>query len=167
MLYYKTNVHSFKVNKGSLKRGYVFLCAYYSLIYNGYQFSRDQLISTLGIDPQVISEAEKNIKRIFEDIPAYSSMFEEAFCPGIWGILQKSCNGKVLVEEVKKLLAKNGNSKLNLYSIIYYIFNQKYPNRIKVIYNDCEQFVTYDFLNKMCGSFASQTVRRNIEVLKK
>ena len=47
IIYYHTNPFGFKEIKGSLKKGYIFMCVYYSLIYNNHFIEKEQLLSAV------------------------------------------------------------------------------------------------------------------------
>jgi len=167
MLYYKDNKLGFQMNKGSLKRGYIFLCLWYSLVYHRYQIERDSIVCMSDIQYRDIPEAEKNIKRLFENNPKYSFIYSEnGDCLGLFDILLKSCNGKKMVELVKEYQSRFPKSKQYTYAIVYYLYNQHFDSRVKITRDNSEQFVTYDFLNTFCGSFASQTIRKLITQIK-
>ena len=73
LIYYNTNPYSFTLMKGSLKMGYIFLCVYYSLIYNNWFIDIEKLMEHADkIRLKDLPQADKNMKMIFSGVHGYS-----------------------------------------------------------------------------------------------
>jgi hypothetical protein len=174
IIYYKTNNFNFTEMKGSLKKGYIFLCLYYSLIYNNNFIEKETLMDHSGsIRLKDLPVADKNIKLIFNGIKGYSFMYS-SFHGSInpKQFLSKTINinkSELLIcienviEETKNIVP---STKLGIYAIIYFVCNNYYKFRVKIKYKDTETFVTYKILNEMFEPFASATVRKITDQLR-
>ena len=160
--------------KGSLKKGYIFLCIYYSLIYNNNFIEKETLMDYAGsIRLKDLPVADKNIKLIFNGMKNYSFMYS-SFHGSInpKNFLSKTTNIdknqllktiEIVIEETKSIVP---STKIGIYSIIYFVCNNYYNFRVKIIYNENETFVTYKILNEMFESFASATIRKITDQLR-
>jgi hypothetical protein len=78
MEYYKTNTLRLNVNKGNLKKGYILLCIYYSLMYYKQLISKEKLVRSIpDYNISYLPIANKNILRIFENVHGYEFMFAQ------------------------------------------------------------------------------------------
>ena len=60
------------VNKGELKKGYIILCIFYSLIYNKKSISTERVLRSIKESrSSYLPQAKENILRIFENTPGY------------------------------------------------------------------------------------------------
>jgi len=174
ILYYSTNPFNFTDMKGSLKKGYVFLCIYYSLIYNNNFIEKETLMDHAGnIRLKDLPLADKNMKLIFNGVKGYQFMYS-SFHGSInpRKFLSKTTNidkNQLLktienvIEETKSIVP---STKLGIYSIIYFVCNNYYNFRVRIIFNEIDTFVTYKILNEIFESFASATVRKITDQLR-
>jgi len=173
MIYYKDNPFGFTENKGSLKNGYIFLCVYYSFIYNGVSIKIEKLMeSSEKTRLKDLPTAQKNIKMIFNNVNGYSFINKITVFTNYSILFKKTLNisnqeliAKIenVIEETKELIA---SSNLKLYSVIYFVCNDYYPFKVKVIFNETETRITYDLLNKVIEPFSSSTVRKITDQLR-
>jgi hypothetical protein len=174
IIYYKTNKFGFTEMKGSLKKGYIFLCLYYSLIYNNNFIEKETLMDYAGsIRLKDLPIADKNIKLIFNGIKAYSfiySSFYGSINPKEFLSKTININKSELLKCIENVIEQTKNivpsSKLGIYAIIYFVCNNYYNFRVKIKYKDIETFVTYKILNEMFEPFASATVRKITDQLR-
>jgi hypothetical protein len=171
LLYYKDNPFGFTENKGGLKSGYIFLCVYYSFIYNNVNIDKQELLryseKTRLSDLPI---AEKNMKMIFNHVKGYSFMNESKTFN--LNFLKTALNipGRKLLLKIEAIIQETQEfiptSKLGIYSIVYFTCNDYYPFKVKIIYKDRECAVTYSVLNEVFGSYASSTVRKLTDQLR-
>jgi len=168
VIYYKDNPFGFTENKGSLKKGYIFLCIYYSLIYNNNYIEKEKLMDYSGkIRLKDLPTADKNIKLIFNGINGYSFLyysFHGSINPNIFLNFTLNIKSKELLKTIENVIEETKGfiplTKLGIYSIIYFVCNSYFNYRVKIRYNEIESFVTYKILNEMFESFSSATVRK-------
>ena len=160
IIYYHTNPFGFKEIKGSLKKGYIFMCVYYSLIYNNHFIEKEKLLSG-NFHLKNLPLAEKNMKKIF------NNKFNEPFInlnPNNFLNFSINIKSKELLKTIENIIEETKSfiplTNLGIYSIIYFVCNNYFNYRIKITFNENESFVTYKILNEMFGSFASATVRK-------
>jgi hypothetical protein len=174
IIYYKTNPFNFTEMKGSLKKGYIFLCLYYSLIYNNNFVEKEKLMEHSGsIRLKDLPIADKNMKLIFNGIKGYSFMyssFHGSINPKQFLSKTTNINKSELLKSIENVIEETKHivpsTKLGIYSIIYFVCNDYYNFRVKIMYNDTESFVTYKILNEMFEPFASATVRKITDQLR-
>ena len=158
IIYYHTNPFGFKEIKGSLKKGYIFMCVYYSLIYNNHFIEKEQLLSG-NFHLKDLPLAEKNMKKI-------NLSFNFKINPNPNNFLNFSLNikSKELLKTIENVIEETKDfipsTKLGIYSIIYFVCNNYFNYRVKITFKFVETLVTYKILNEMFGSFASATVRK-------
>ena len=166
LIYYKQNPYGFTDVKGSLKKGYILLCIYYSLIYNNFFIEKEKLIQDTLIRLKDIPLADKNIKLIFQNVPGYSFLYNK-FHGSIKEIFGSISNPKMflstcinikskdLLKTIENVIEETNNfippTKLGIYSVVYYVCNNYFPYRVKIIYS---------ILNNVFEPFASATVRK-------
>ena len=170
-MYYKDNPFGFAENKGSLKSGYIFLSLYYSFLYNNINIDKQELLryseKTRLSD---LPTAEKNMKIIFSHVKGYS--FMKNFKSFNLNFLKTSLNipGRELIQKIETVIEETQEfiplSKLGIYSIVYFVCNNYYPFKVKIIYNDRETSVIYSILNEIFGPFSSSTVRKLTDQLR-
>jgi hypothetical protein len=172
MIYYTNteNPNPYNLNeiKGSLKKGYLFMCVYYSLIFNGYYMDREKLMEqSEKIRFRDLPLAERNMKRIFEGIHGYdflNNSFHGTYNPG--NFLSKSTNiqSKELIQIIEKVIEETKSfvpsTKLGIYSLLYFVCNEYLPYKVKIMFKGLETRVTYKVLDSIFGTYASATVRK-------
>ena len=174
LIYYNTNPYGFTYMKGSLKKGYIFLCVYYSLIYNNQYIDIEKLMEySHGFRLKDIPVAQKNMKLIFQGVQGYSFLNKQYYGTNFKNILNTSTNIKYkeliklienVIEETKDFVP---STKLGIYSVIYFVCNDYLPYKVKIVYNGSESRVTYKILDELFGSYASATVRKITDQLLK
>jgi len=174
VIYYKDNPFGFTENKGSLKKGYIFLCIYYSLIYNNNYIEKEKLMDYSGkIRLKDLPTADKNIKLIFNGINGYSFLyysFHGSINPNNFLNFTLNIKSKELLKTIENVIEETKGfiplTKLGIYSIIYFVCNNYYNFRVRIIFNEIDTFVTYKILNEIFESFASATVRKITDQLR-
>ena len=166
IIYYNTNPFRFNENKSSLKNGYIFLCVYYAFIFNGIPINREKLM--IHFDKarlNFLPTAEKNMKMIFPNLD-FKKNLNLNFLNNSLNI--KSNELKSIIENVIEA-TKNfvPSTQLGVYSIIYFVCNEWFPYRVKIIFESKETFVTYNLLNQIFEHFSSSTVRKITDQLRK
>ena len=165
---FEGNVYKLNEMKGSLKKGYIFMCVYYSLIHNGYYIDRATIMEqSEKIRFRDLPQAEKNIKLIFNGVSGYQ--FLNKSYHGTWnpnGVFSKTTNFEPkefkklverVIEETKSFVP---STKLGMYSLLYFICNQYLTYKIKIMYNEVETRVTYKVLDNIFGSYGNPTIRK-------
>jgi hypothetical protein len=174
IVYYASNPFNFTENKGSLKRGYIFLCIYYSLIYNNKPINREQLMDYAGtIRLKDLPVAEKNIKMIFNGVRGNEFIYNSSsqnFNPKNFLSNTVNINSRDLLKTIEKVFEETKiivpSSTLGIYSVVYFVCNSYYPFKVKIIYRQKETTVTYSLLNEVFQPFASATVRKITDQLR-
>jgi hypothetical protein len=175
LIYYKDNPFGFTDIRGSLKKGYIFLCVYYSLIYNNNYIDRATLIENSDtIRLKDIPLADENMKKIFNGVKGYSFLnksYHGSINPGKFLSNTVNIKSKELLKKIEIVIEETKSfvplTKLGIYSIIYFVCNDYLPFKVKIMYNENETRVTYKILNEVFGSFASATVRKITDSLLK
>jgi hypothetical protein len=174
IIYYRTNPFGFSENKGSLKRGYIFLCIYYALIYNNNFVERERLIEFTDtfIHLRDLPVAERNIKIIFNGVTGYDFIFYNNIKINFKNFLSKTVNinSRELLKQIETVIEATKpfipSTTLGVYSIIYFVCNFYYPFKVKIIYQNTQTTVTYNLLNEVFEPFASSTVRKITDQLR-
>lgn len=175
VIYYNTNPYGFTHMKGSLKKGYIFLCVYYALIYNNYYIELEKLME--DADRTRLKDlplAQKNMKMIFEGVQGYSFLnkyYHGSINPGNFLKNTVNINSRELINLIENVIEETKafvpSTKLGIYSIIYFVCNEYLSFKIKIIYKGIETRVTYKVLDEVFGSYASATVRKITDQLLK
>lgn len=167
LVYYSSNPFNFTENKGSLKRGYIFLCVYYSLVYNNRPVDRERLMDDAGtIRLKDLPVAEKNIKMIFNGVRGYEFITSDKmvtnFNPNNFLSNTLNINSRDLLNTIRKVIEEEDipSTTLGIYSVVYFVCNNYYPFKVKINYHNLETSVTYSLLNQVFQPFASATVRK-------
>jgi len=165
MIYYHTNPFNFMQMKGSLKKGYILLSVYYSFIYNN-QFIEKEKLLTGNIRLKDLPNAEANMKIIFkgkfhENFKHYLKFLKSPINVKSKELLKTIDN---VIEETTEVVP---STKLGIYSIIYFVCNNYFPFKVKIMFNNSETFITYPLLNEIIGPFSSPTVRKITDKLVK
>jgi len=169
VIYYNTNPYGFAYMKGSLKRGYIFLSVYYSLIYNGYDTDLENLIQySEKTRLKDIPQADKNIRRIFGGVHGYSFLNKKVQVnPGNFLSKSININPSQLIQTIENVVEETRNfiplTKLSMYSIIYFVCNEYLPYKVKIEFNNAQTRVTYKVLDQIFGNYSSATVRKIID----
>ena len=169
LIYYKQNPYSFTENKASLKNGYIFLCVFYSMVYNNVYVTIPSLMDHSGkIRLRDLPTAERNIKMIFNGVNGYTFM-KNKLTINPKNVFNKTVNidHKKFLDDINKILEETQEStSLGLYSIVYFVSNYYYPFKVKLLFNGGLTSVTYEFLNGIYEPFSSPTVRKIIDELR-
>jgi hypothetical protein len=144
--YYRTNPDYFKKIYGTLKKGYIALCVYYSL---DIQITKEQLAEYFKYSVSDLFEANKNMKTIFGNRLSKKTV---ELC-GMKKVLTNNFNESVL-ESIQKVIndlpVKNPK---NIAAAIYYTVSIPiakggvYPSKLKLKNGD---YVTLEFISKFC-----------------
>ena len=114
--YYKTNEYNFKSNSQSIKRGYIALVVWYSLINSQINISRENLVSyfnkTIVAD---LFESDKYLKRIISKLPTLRN--------NLCGMEQslKDKIGTDLLDKIFKVIENFDSSPKYTAAAVYYI----------------------------------------------
>jgi len=172
LIYYKQNPFGFSEIKASLKNGYIFLCIFYSFIYNNIYVTIPSLMDHAGkIRLRDLPIAERNMKMIFNGIKGYSFM-ERSVTINPKNVFNKTVNidHKQFLHDISKILQETQefipNTSLGVYSVVYFICNYYYSFKVKLEYNETLTLVTYDLLNAIYEPFSSATVRKLTDQLR-
>ena len=144
--YYRTNPDSFKKNYGTLKKGYIALCVYYSL---DVPISKEQLAEYFKYSVSDFFEANKNMSVIFGkrllkkqiELCGMKKVLTDNFEIGVLESIQKVI-GDLPVKNTK-----------NIAAAIYYTVSipiEKggiYPKKLKLKNGD---YLTLEFISKFC-----------------
>jgi hypothetical protein len=168
LLYYKDNPYGFTEIKGSLKRGYIFLSLYYAFRYNNVSISKQDLLKH---SPQTrlgdLPLADKNMKMIFKQ--NFNFNVNLTFNLNL-NLFPVNISKQKLLTKIENVIEQTSeiipSTKLGLYAIVYYICNDYYPFKVKIIYKDRETAVTYSVLNELIEPFSSSTVRKLTDKLR-
>jgi hypothetical protein len=177
MEYYKTNTLRLNVNKGNLKKGYILLCIYYSLMYYKQLISKEKLVRSIpDYNISYLPIANKNILRIFENVHGYEFMFAQdqelpvvtSLC-GLVSLLPK--NVSILINKVKQELIERGifqkkMTNIQIAACIYYVCNVITSPRLEIIINGQKTKITHALLSSKCGSFASATLTKQVDLIR-
>jgi len=172
LIAYKDNPFGFTDIKGSLKNGYIFLCVYYALLYNNVYIDRRTLIekseSTRLSDLPI---ADKNIKIIFKGVPGFSFIFNNyKFNPKNVFANTLNISSQELLSKIENVIETTSHlvpsTKLGIYSVVYFVCNDYYPFKVKILFNKKETKVTYQVLNEIFEPFSSSTVRKITDKLR-
>ena len=178
MIYYNTNPFNLMQMKGSLKRGYILMSVYYSFIYNN-QFVDKEKLLTGNIRLKDLPNAEANMKMIFKgkfdnfDQKSHTNFRNFVNFKKFLKFLKYPINidNKKLLKTIDNVIEETTeivpSTKLGLYSIIYFVCNNYFPFKVKIILNDSQTFITYPLLNEEIGAFSSPTVRKITDKLVK
>ena len=111
--------------------------------------------------------ADKNMKIIFNGLKNYSFMYNTlhgSINPNNFLNFSINIKSKELLKTIENIIEETKSfiplTNLGIYSIIYFVCNNYFNYRVKIIFNETETLVTYKILNEMFGSFASATVRK-------
>jgi len=174
LIYYNTNPYGFTYMKGSLKKGYIFLCVYYSLIYNNQYIDIEKLMEySHGFRLKDIPLAQKNMKLIFQGVQGYSFFNKQYYGTNFKNFLKTSTNinYKELIKLIENVIEETKDfvpsTKLGMYATIYFVCNEYLSYKVKVVYNGSECRVTYKILDEIFGTYASATVRKITDQLLK
>ena len=169
LVYYKQNPYSFTENKASLKNGYIFLCVFYSFVYNNVYVTVPSLMDHAGkIRLRDLPTAQRNIKMIFNGVKGYTFM-ENKLTINPKNVFNKTVNidHNKFLDDIGKILEQTQEStSLGIYSIVYFVANYYYPFKVKLLFNGILTSVTYDFLNEIYEPFSSPTVRKVTDQLR-
>ena len=169
LIYYNTNPYGFTHMKGSLKKGYIFLCVYYAMIYNNQYIELEKLMEYADKTRlKDVPLALKNMKLIFENVQGYSSFLNKHYHgtinPGNFLKNTTNIKSKQLIKLIENVIEETKefvpSTKLGIYSVIYFVCNEYLSYKIKIIYKGLETRVTYKVLDEVFGSYASATVRK-------
>jgi len=179
MEYYKTNTLRLNVNKGNLKKGYILLCIYYSLMYYKQIISKEKLVRSIPeYSISYLPSANENILRIFENVPGYEFMFIQdqelpivtSLCDLI-SLLPK--NVSILINKVKRELVEQGifqkkMTNIQIAGCIYYVCNILTSPRLEIIIPTTGQKtkITHALLSSKCGSFAPATLTKQVDLIR-
>ena len=177
MEYYKTNQLKLNLNKGNLKKGYILLCIYYSLVLYKQNISKERLIRSIP-DSRMsfLPEANENILRIFENVQGYEFLYVEQEAPYIINL----CNlidilprevvreiNRVKADMVKSGLFQKKMTSVQIAACIYYVCNILNKPRLKIILPATgeEVKITQLFLSSKCGGFSSPTLTKQVDII--
>jgi hypothetical protein len=133
--------------KGSVKKGYVPMVVYYSLLQNGICISRDTLIQYFdGVNSSDLPQADKNIKIIFQQAKnyqfIYSGIQEQCFCNIQLTTDQKRSVQKVISDLQSAGLFSKPARTVDVASSIYFVLK----NNVNLISSKCG--ITDDTIRK-------------------
>lgn len=176
-LYYaEGNSFHLGVYRASLRRGYIMMILLFAMKYSNLHVDREYLVHLFS-DKNTkyklfnLSQAEKNLKRIFARSQDYSFINEtvpqdNTFCgmidiikqvPGLYNKIKK-----VIDHGVFKNISNNETS-----AILYYLTNDKsiVNDRTFIIVQGTKQRFTYEFIAQFCGNVAPATIKKSIQTL--
>ena len=162
MDYYKTNVLGLKQKKGSLKKGYISLCLYYGLIYNGVRLKKDELVKYTSAKAYDLPNADKAIKLIFENAPGYDFIFTKT--KGTFIQLENSIQNNVN-KVLSHIHGETVPSQVDMAAALYYICSIPISkggvfDRIKVN----GKSVTFEFLHEHTN-LAKETISKRVKII--
>ena len=180
--YYASNLLNLQSNQGNLKKGFIVLVIYYSLVYFKMNVGIEQIISLVP-DARLsqVPKAREYIELIFEGNDNYSFIFdnpEQEYVKGLCG-LEKLLPAEVIfkINKVKnQLIAFNIFSSplsgIQIAACIYFVtslgiskggITQK---RLTVNLNGVDSNITMRLLSTTCGpSFAEATLTKNVKII--
>jgi len=118
--YYKSNVFNMKINKGSLRKGYIVLSVYYSLMASGKHYSLSTLSTPIQASIADLPEARKNIKLIFSKSPEYSLIINESGDNTLCGLAQTLPGELIQLVNKIKIHTGLGTKPAEIAAIVYY-----------------------------------------------
>ena len=159
LTYYVENIHHFPINKGSLKKGYIILCLYYSLVQFNYYITHQRLVNLFGLKFSVadIPDAEKYLVTFNKYTNLFSSNIQERNMCNMRTVL----NGETIrqIENVIKNVHGLFGNPLNSVQIAacIYLVTNKINGRIKITNEEgIPSFVTYELISKNCDGNPSR-----------
>ena len=165
MQYYHSNSLKLPKNKGDLKKGYILLCIYYSLMYNKQSISKEQLTRAFpGSRLSYLPQAESFIKQIFKDARGYSFLdTEPIYVTNLCNLINFLPKNEA-VNQIKQDLKPIFGEKLNqvqIAAIIYYL----YKGNVIIPETGKSAKITLKFLSERCGPFSQATLTKTINVI--
>jgi len=123
--YYTTNTGNLKSNNKGIKRGYIMLIVYYSLINFGINIRKDSLLNYFpDYSLSDIFEADKNIHIIFQNLPGYSFIYKKAKYDGQMCGLKNKLNtdfGPHVVNLIAAVISNFETTSKIIAAAIYYV----------------------------------------------
>jgi len=176
MEYYKTNTLRLKINKGDLKKGYILLCIYYSLMYYNKTISKEKLVRSIPeYNISYLPPADKNIRLIFENAPGYEFLYRETELPEVLSLCNLQLPKNIInsIIKVKRELIDRGIFQRKLTHIqiaacIYYVCNVMTSPRLEIIIPETgkKAKITQALLSSKCGSFAPATLTKQVDLIR-
>lgn len=169
LLYHENNVYNLHENRGSVKRGYILLCVYYALVYNNRQVEKQQLVDLSETTRfKDLPLADQNIKTIFKNVKGYEFLQKSFHGINYKKFFKKITNKDYheVIQVFESILERTKNiiplSQQGVYAIIYFVCNDYFPTRLKIVENETETFVTYKILNDFIEPVSPSTIRKII-----
>jgi len=157
MRYYSSgNVHNFKSNSQSIKRGYIAMIVWYALVEFGLVIQKDELIKYFPkVTVAELFEPGKYLKVIFPSLPEP----KKGLCGGMEADL-KIRIGNELVAKVFKVLENFDNSPKYTAAAVYYICS--IPIHKGGILPKKTKDITLDFLSSHC-KITNSTISKGVQ----
>jgi hypothetical protein len=169
-----------QINRGNLKKGYIILCIWYSLVYYKQKMTLERLVRAFpNGSMSYIPDAKKNILLIFKDYPGYEFLYDETepvyitnLC-NLIDILPLKYTNKI--NSIKRKLISAGVfgkvlSPVQIAACIYYVCNVDIlpgTKRLEIILPETGAItkITQAFLSTKCGSFSSSTLSNQVNIV--
>lgn len=175
MNYYDSNPLKLPSLRGDLKKGYIILCLYYSMLANKLNISIERIVRFIP-DARLsyIPKANEYILKIFENAQGYSFLSKNdepavirTLC-GLINILPKN-----VIKNINKVKMDMSEvfgevlSPIQIAACIYYITTTIAPKRLSIVIPETGVVskITVDFLSSKCGSFSAGTLAKNVRMI--
>ena len=164
MDYYKTNVNDLHILKGSLKKGYIMLCLFYTLLNNLIIVDRQKFVNLFDkFSLRDLPDADRNMKEvIFKGMKLFdSNIYELNLCNMKKFFNQNLIDKIVIIMDYMKNIFGNPLTQPQIAACIYYAANKLKSGRVKIKESS---FVTYDMLTSNCdGKPTRKTIDHFVE----
>jgi hypothetical protein len=176
MEYYSSgNPLNLGFNKGDLKKGYILLCIYYSLIYNKKQISMEKVLRSIRESrSSYLPQAKENILKIFNNASGYDFLKEQNYyvtnlCNLVNLLPRNIVNliNKVKSDLIASGLFPNELNSIHIAACIYYVCNDIQQKRLEIILPESGKSVkiTQALLSSKCGSFSPATLTKQVNII--
>jgi hypothetical protein len=172
MNYYDSNLLKLPSLRGDLKKGYIILCVYYSLLANKLNISIEHLVRFIP-DARLsyIPKANEYILKIFENASGYSFLNtkeEPVLISSLCGLVKLLPKNTIRdINKVKRDVFDSVLTPIQIAACIYYITTKIATKRLSIVIPETGVVskLTVDFLSSKCGSFSAGTLAKNVKII--